>query len=364
MSAIELNGLTKVFPGAEQPSVAGLDLRVDDGEFLCLLGPSGCGKSTTLRMIAGLESPTAGAISVAGRVVDDVTAGTRVEPERRNLGFVFQNYALWPHMTVRDNVAFGPRMRKASRTQVADAVEDALTTLAISQYADRYPSELSGGQQQRVAIARTLAAGARTLLLDEPLSNLDARLRLEMRAEFARLHRETGATMVFVTHDQWEAMTLATRIVVMNQGVIQQSGTPLEIYDRPRNRFTAEFMGSPPINVMESGARGTAAEAVWALARGTGATIGSMAVRPEDVHFAADVDSVPAGSVHFPVTVDSLLPTGGSWIVEATDGAVRTFAVSTAAPRLRAGDRAELYVPFDRLHLFDEQGDRVEHTPS
>ena len=230
---ITLEKVTKRYAGSARASVEDLDLDIMQGEFLCLLGPSGCGKSTTLRMIAGLEALSAGRISIDGTVVDDVASGRHVDAERRGLGFVFQNYALWPHLTVAENVAFGPRVQRVRKAERRERVGRALDALGITALADRIPSALSGGQQQRVAIARTLAARPSAMLLDEPLSNLDAKLRLEMRGEFQRVHRESGATMVFVTHDQFEAMTLATRIVVMNAGAIQQIGTPAEIYDRP-----------------------------------------------------------------------------------------------------------------------------------
>ena len=295
MTMINLRNLSKIFPGSSTPSVDQLDLQIDEGELLCLLGPSGCGKSTTLRMIAGLETPTTGRIEIRDATVDDVASGTRVPAERRDLGLVFQNYALWPHLKVRDNVGFGPTMQRVSKAERIQRVDDALTTLGIDDYADRYPSELSGGQQQRVAIARTLAARPSVMLLDEPLSNLDARLRLEMRAEFQRIHREVGLNMVFVTHDQWESMTMATRIVVMNQGRIEQTGTPLEIYQRPVSRFVAEFMGSPPINMIEL-ADGTQSATTQMLQRYLGRQrndAASVGIRPEALHFTRDPADAP-----------------------------------------------------------------------
>ena len=238
-------------------------------------------------MIAGLETLTAGRIGIRETTVDDVASGTRVPAEQRDLGLVFQNYALWPHLTVRANVAFGPEMQHVTKKERNRRVDDALSTLGIGDYADRYPAELSGGQQQRVAIARTLAAQPSVMLLDEPLSNLDARLRLEMRAEFQRIHRELGVTMVFVTHDQWEAMTMATRIVVMNEGRIEQTGTPLEIYQRPVSRFVAEFMGSPPINMIElaDGAPSTTSRALTRWLTGRGDEAASVGIRPESLSF-------------------------------------------------------------------------------
>ncbi|MEV4257551.1 ABC transporter ATP-binding protein, partial [Spirillospora sp. NPDC049652] len=249
MSAITLSEVVKQYPGGHV-AVRNLDLTIPDGSFTCLLGPSGCGKTTTLRMIAGLEQPTAGEIRVGDRVLDAVGRGVYVPPEKRGMGLVFQNYALWPHLTVLRNVEFGLRMRKVPAAARRERAMEALRKVRVAECADRYPSQLSGGQQQRVALARMLAVDPEVLLLDEPLSNLDARLRLEMRTELKRIHDETGATVVFVTHDQMEAMTMATHVAVMNEGELQQVAPPVEMYERPGNRFVAEFVGSPPMNVV------------------------------------------------------------------------------------------------------------------
>ncbi|WP_156762081.1 ABC transporter ATP-binding protein [Microbacterium karelineae] len=355
MSAISIDSVSKTYAGSAAPSVDGMSLDVEDGDFLCLLGPSGCGKSTTLRMIAGLEQPTAGRISIGDRIVDDAARGQHVAAERRGLGFVFQSYALWPHLTVRENIAFGLTMQKVAAKERRIRVDHALETLAIAAYAERHPGELSGGQQQRVAIARTLAARPAVMLLDEPLSNLDARLRLEMRAEFQRIHRETGTTMVFVTHDQWEAMTLATRIVVMDAGRVQQVGPPLEIYSDPANRFVAEFMGSPPLNVVEGDGNGAAARAMAAWRGAEGAA--AIGVRPEALRFA-DVPS--PGAFATPVTIEALLPTGGSWIVEATDGERRLFGTSTAVPAVREGERVTAWAEERDVLRFATDGSRAD----
>jgi iron(III) transport system ATP-binding protein len=360
MPTITLDGVGKTYDRRSAPSVADLDLTIDDGEFLCFLGPSGCGKSTTLRMIAGLEPLSTGRISVGDRVVDDVARGVHIDAEHRGLGLVFQNYALWPHLSVRDNVGFGPATQRLPKAVQRERVDAALATLAISEHADRYPSALSGGQQQRVAIARTLAAGSKVLLLDEPLSNLDARLRLEMRAEFQRIHRQTGTTMVFVTHDQWEAMTLATRIVVMADGRVQQIGTPSEIYDRPVNRFVAEFMGNPPINIVErDGSTPTAtAFAAWAHRRGVAAA--SAGIRPEALRIGAPDESAPDGAFSLCATITAVLPTGGSWIIELTDGERLLFTTVQNPPPLTIGQAVRLWAAPDDLHLFDAAGDRLQ----
>jgi iron(III) transport system ATP-binding protein len=239
MTHLELAGLTKRY--AEVVSVDAIDLAVEAGEFICLLGPSGCGKTTTLRMIAGFLEPDAGEVRVSGKVISK--PGAAMPPEKRNMGMIFQSYAVWPHMTVRDNVAYGLKMRgvaAAEKTRRTDAI---LQATKLFEYAGRYPAELSGGQQQRVALARALAPNPEILLLDEPLSNLDANLRGDMRLEIRRLHDEFHNTSIYVTHDQLEAMTMADRIVVMNLGRIEQIGTPREVYDMPNSRFVARFIG-------------------------------------------------------------------------------------------------------------------------
>jgi ABC-type sugar transport system ATPase subunit len=243
MATLELRGLDKSFGG--NPVVRSVSLRAEDGEFLVLVGPSGCGKSTLLRLIAGLETPDRGEVRIDGRVVNEL------EPGERDVAMVFQNYALYPHMTVEANVAFPLRMARVPRAERAARAAEALALLGIGDLARRKPAQLSGGQQQRVALARALVRRPKLFLFDEPLSNVDAKLRAEMRAELARLHRELGATMVYVTHDQVEAMTLGTRIAVLEGGALQQVGPPLEVYREPANRFVAGFLGAPPMNLLD-----------------------------------------------------------------------------------------------------------------
>jgi len=277
MARIELTHVTKRWGGFY--AVDDLDLLIEDNAFVTLLGPSGCGKTTTLRMIAGLETPTTGRITIDDTVVFDSDAGINIPANKRRVGFLFQNYALWPNMTVFQNIAFGlsnikepglsvtpegeiirkPEMggtpRKLTKDEIKRIVARVSAIVKIQPFMDRYPGELSGGQQQRVAIARTLAPGPKVLFMDEPLSNLDAKLRLEMRSELQRLHLSTGSTFVYVTHDQMEAMTLATRICLISNGVLQQYDAPLTVYNRPNNTFVADFVGNPAINFMN--ARGT-----------------------------------------------------------------------------------------------------------
>ena len=239
MAHLELAGLTKRY--GDVTSVDALDLAVEPGEFICLLGPSGCGKTTTLRMVAGFIEPDGGEIRVGGKVVS--RPGHITPPERRNMGMIFQSYAVWPHMTVRENVGYGLRMRGVPAAERESRVDAALKATKLAELAARYPAELSGGQQQRVALARALAPNPEILLLDEPLSNLDANLRGDMRFEIRRLHDQFHNTSIYVTHDQVEAMTMADRIVVMNAGRIEQIGTPQDVYDRPNSKFVAKFIG-------------------------------------------------------------------------------------------------------------------------
>ena len=279
MARIELSHVTKRWGGFY--AVDDLDLVIEDNAFVTLLGPSGCGKTTTLRMIAGLETPTTGKISIDGVTVFDSEAGINIPANKRRVGFLFQNYALWPNMTVFQNIAFGlsnikepglsvteegeivrnpdagGQPRKLTKEEIERIVKRVSDIVKIQPFMDRYPGELSGGQQQRVAIARTLAPGPKVLFMDEPLSNLDAKLRLEMRSELQRLHLSTGSTFVYVTHDQMEAMTLATKICLISNGVLQQYEDPLRVYNHPNNTFVADFVGNPAINFMNARGRQT-----------------------------------------------------------------------------------------------------------
>ncbi|GAA2180198.1 ABC transporter ATP-binding protein [Leucobacter tardus] len=375
MPDITLTRLAKRYGSARDPlAVRDLNLTVADGEFMCVLGPSGCGKTTTLRMIAGLEHPTGGRIAVGDRVLDDVDAGVFVPAERRGMGLVFQSYALWPHLTVAQNVDFGLSLQRRGRRERGDRVQRVMRTLGIDALADRYPSELSGGQQQRVALARTLAVQPEVLLLDEPLSNLDSRLRLEMRAELKRLHDEFGTTIVFVTHDQWEAMTLATSIAVMNDGVLQQVGSPEEIYGRPANRFVAEFVGNPPINIVElahpdsapagkDAGTGTAdaarAAAAQCVADRDVSDAASIGFRPESVRVIdAGAESAP-GALAMPATLTAVLPTGGSWILEFDADGRRVFGTTSVPLGAPVGARVRLGIDAADVHVFDRSGDRA-----
>ena len=249
MGQILLDGIVKSY--GKEVVVKNLDLLVEPGEFLTILGPSGCGKTTTLRMIAGLEEPNQGNIKLDDKVVFSRNEGVVIPPEARNLGLIFQSYALWPHMTVDKNITLALKEQKISKDEIASRLANALDMVQLTGYAERYPSELSGGQQQRVAVARLIALRPTILLMDEPLSNLDAKLRTEMRASLKRLHRDLDATTVYVTHDQIEALTLSDRVIIMNEGRIMQEGSPYDIYHHPTNIFVAEFIGDPGINLFE-----------------------------------------------------------------------------------------------------------------
>ena len=244
MASVSLRKVRKVYPGGAV-GVQGVDLEIRDGEFVVLVGPSGCGKSTTLRMVAGLEEISSGEISIGGRVVNEVL------PKDRDIAMVFQNYALYPHMTVRENLAFGLKLRKVPKDEIERRIAEAAAVLGIEPYLDRRPKALSGGQRQRVAVGRAIVRNPAVFLFDEPLSNLDAKMRTQMRVEIKRLHAKLGATMIYVTHDQIEAMTMGDRIVVMEGGRIRQAGAPLEVYEHPADRFVAGFIGTPPMNFFE-----------------------------------------------------------------------------------------------------------------
>lgn len=365
MPAISLRQVGKTYLGSRSDAVRQLDLEIADGEFMCLLGPSGCGKTTTLRMIAGLENLSEGKLSIGSRIVDSMADAVFVPPEQRRVGLVFQSYALWPHLTIERNVDFGLRLRKIAREVREERVTEVMRVLGIEQYRSRYPSQLSGGQQQRVALARMLAVNPDVLLLDEPLSNLDARLRLEMRSELKRIHSEYGTTIVFVTHDQWEAMTLATQIAVMNNGTLQQVGTPDDIYARPANRFVAEFVGSPPINIVDLNGSSTGIAhrlrdfLASRLSAGDAELVASVGIRPEALKSADEVPSSVQEELVIDSHVDAVLPTGGSWIVEVTAEGQTVFLTTSTQPKYAAGANLRLTVPSSSLHVFDANERRM-----
>lgn len=322
MPEIVLKNVTKRW--GKFVGVDNLNLVIKDRAFVTLLGPSGCGKTTTLRMIAGLETPTEGQIIIDGVTVFDSEKGINISPAKRDVGFLFQNYALWPHMTVYQNIAFGLENLKWKRVDIDKRVDELLKMLKIEQFKTRYPSELSGGQQQRVAIARTLAPKPKVLFMDEPLSNLDAKLRLEMRTELKRLHLETNSTFVYVTHDQLEAMTLATEVCLMKEGVVQQYDPPLTVYKDPNNLFVADFVGNPTMNFVNSNSKQISEKEIEVDLHGVKAKFVSsepvqlsnnetlLGIRPEYISI------VKRGGI--PVKVYSSLPGGMETTVKVTLG--------------------------------------------
>jgi multiple sugar transport system ATP-binding protein len=352
MSAIDIRGVSKRF-GAT-PVLHELDLAVAAGEFLVLVGPSGCGKSTLLRMIAGLEEVSAGEIRIGGRRVNELP------PKARDIAMVFQSYALYPHMSVADNMAYSLRLRRTVAAEIARAVAGAAGKLGLEALLTRKPKALSGGQRQRVAMGRAIVRKPGAFLFDEPLSNLDARLREHMRAEIKKLHRELGATSIYVTHDQIEAMTLADRIVALNGGRVQQIGSPLDLYDRPANLFVAGFIGSPAMNMFQAhleraGGLDVLTHAAFriplprdlALADGAALTVG---IRPEHIVLGA-------GPIRG--TVDLIEPTGLGTIVHLTLAGTAIKAFSLERHPLSIGGEVQLDLPLARLHLFDDAGVRV-----
>ncbi|MBB3951788.1 ABC transporter ATP-binding protein [Aureimonas jatrophae] len=337
-----------------------VDLAIRSGEFVVLVGPSGCGKSTLLRMIAGLEEVTGGEIAIAGTRVNDVP------PRDRNLAMVFQSYALYPHMSVEDNMSYALKLRRTPRERIRDAVAGAADKLGLTALTKRRPKALSGGQRQRVAMGRAIVREPAAFLFDEPLSNLDARLREHMRAEIKKLHAELGATSIYVTHDQIEAMTLADRIVAMEGGEIRQIGTPAELYERPANRFVAGFIGSPAMNFVSGTSRRVSGAALLDLGEGTSLPLPPgtpenrrlvAGIRPEHVLVGTSADE--QGALRLPI--DLVEPTGLGTIVHARLGAHALKAFVMGPPPGLAGERVAWRLPPERLHLFDEaSGERVE----
>lgn len=361
MPTIQLDQISKNF-GTPANAVEDLTLTIPDGEFVCLLGPSGCGKTTTLRMIAGLEMPTAGEIRVDGRVLNSARTGEFVPPEKRGMGLVFQSYALWPHMTVAQNIGFGLEMQGKSRDERNKRIGDLVQLLRIGGLEKRYPLELSGGQQQRVALARMLAISPQVLLLDEPLSNLDARLRLEMRAELKRLHERIGNTIVYVTHDQLEAMTMATHVAVMHEGHLQQFAPPMEIYRRPANRFVAEFVGNPPINLFDvnEAMSGSVAKSILDCLQIRTTDIQTIGVRPEGIKILNSPEVPSSQAWARPALVEAILPTGAEWIVRLKVDDSIAFALVVEEPRFVSNDRVIVTAEVKQFHLFDTLGTRRE----
>jgi len=366
MASVTLKGVRKVYQqgGKDVVAVHGVDLEVADGELVVLVGPSGCGKSTTLRMVAGLESISGGELRIDGKLMNDVPANDR------DVAMVFQSYALYPHMTAYDNMAFALKLRGMSKAEIDARVKEAAEILGIGELLSRKPRDMSGGQRQRVAVGRAIVRHPRVFLFDEPLSNLDAKLRVQTRREIARLHQQLGATMLYVTHDQVEAMTLGDRIVVLDRGYVQQIDTPLNLYERPKNTFVAGFIGSPAMNLIPGvivagpgveGVEFRAADDSFSMAlsgewkeqlAGYGGRSVILGIRPEDI------DVVPAGERGATVRVrlDVVEPLGSEAFLSARVGAKEITARVPPRGLPAAGSEVGLRFRGERLHFLDGEG--------
>jgi iron(III) transport system ATP-binding protein len=347
VASVELKGLTKRYGSAAV--VDNISLHIEHGHLVCLLGPSGCGKTTTLRLIAGFVEPSVGEIRVGDKLIS--SPASTVPPERRNMSMIFQSYALWPHMTVAENIIYGLKLRKFDRDTIGKKLDAILSTTKLAPLAERYPGELSGGQQQRVALARALIVEPETLLLDEPLSNLDANLREEMRFEVRRLHDAYRYTTVYVTHDQSEAMTTADLICVMNGGKIEQSGSPEEIYDRPRSEFVARFIGASNV-VKGKGLDGDRVEIAGVALRCTGekvvpGTQTAVSIRTHDIALSAKPPQATENVVPVTVVRQVFLGDSRDYMVEAKDG-TQLRVITAAEENIPQGSSVWLHLPAER----------------
>ena len=367
MAQVRLENVCKIYPGNIR-AVDNVNLDIKDKEFLVLVGPSGCGKSTTLRMVAGLEEISEGRIFIGDRLVNDVP------PKDRDIAMVFQNYALYPHMSVRENLEFGLKLRKIPKDERDRRVAEAARMLDIDKYLDRKPKALSGGQRQRVAVGRAIVRQPKVFLFDEPLSTLDAKLRVQMRTEISKLHLRLQATMIYVTHDQIEAMTMGDRIVVMKDGLVQQIDEPLSLYEHPKNKFVAGFIGSPPMNFMSGGIEQAGggglvfnegriqlrvpARHEAPLRPYVGKQV-SVGIRPEDIHApeSSNLRSDPASLVEIEAQVEVIEPMGSDIFLYMTTG--KTAFIANVEPDVRADidEMKKLVVNMDKAHFFDADTD-------
>lgn len=362
MAELSLKHMYKVYDH-KVTAVSDFNLDIADKEFIVFVGPSGCGKSTTLRMIAGLEEISKGELYIDGKKMNDVA------PKDRDIAMVFQNYALYPHMTVYDNMAFGLKLRKVPKNEIKNRVEHAAEILGIKDYLDRKPKALSGGQRQRVALGRAIVRDAKVFLMDEPLSNLDAKLRVQMRSEIGKLHQNLKATMIYVTHDQTEAMTMATRIVIMKDGIIQQVGTPKKVYDNPANLFVGGFIGSPPMNFFHGRLEGNhfkGDDIDLEIPEGKLKTLRSkafidkpiiMGIRPEDIHDEpVAIESNPKSVIHAEIVIAEL--TGAEFILHSKVGSHPFIARVDARNPYHALDKITLSFNVNKTHFFDPETEK------
>ena len=365
MAKIQLNQLCKVYEGNVK-AVSNVNLQVDDEEFIVFVGPSGCGKSTTLRMIAGLEEISSGEFLIDGKRMNEV------QPKDRDIAMVFQNYALYPHMTVYDNMAFSLKLRKTPKDEIKKRVEEAARILDLEPYLHRKPKALSGGQRQRVALGRAIVRDAKVFLMDEPLSNLDAKLRFQMRSEITKLHHRLKTTTIYVTHDQTEAMTMATRIVIMKDGVIQQVGTPKEVYGEPANKFVGSFIGSPAMNFFDCELRDGAIKIGQTLLKPTKQVYEKLqakgyqnksfifGIRPEHIN-VVNPSNLPEGQ-NFPVQIEVAELTGAETLLYATNGGQNLVARVETDQDFRPGDSVTLSFQLEHVHFFDAETENRIHV--
>lgn len=349
MASVSIRNVRKFYGQVE--TLKDLSVDIVDGEFVILVGPSGCGKSTLLRMIAGLEHTSAGEIRIDDTVVNDLPA------KARDIAMVFQNYALYPHMTVAKNMSFSLRLAGLSKAEIDRKVDAAAQILGLHELLDRLPKQLSGGQRQRVAMGRAIVRDPKVFLFDEPLSNLDAKLRVQMRSEIKALHRRLGSTIIYVTHDQIEAMTMADKIVVMHAGVIEQIGSPLELYDRPKTRFVAGFLGSPSMNFIE----GTLTKSGFRTAEGFLLSLEAASLPTEDAPTCYGIrpEHLTLSDTGIPVTVELVEPTGAETHVIMKLGTQQIVGVFRERPSLSYGDEVFIKPDVEQVHLFDTAGRRI-----
>jgi multiple sugar transport system ATP-binding protein len=369
MASLSLKNVCKVYPNGFE-AVKDFNLEIADKEFIIFVGPSGCGKSTTLRMIAGLEDISSGELKIGDRVVNDV------EPKDRDIAMVFQNYALYPHMTVYDNMAFGLKLRKVPKTEIDKMVREAAKILDLEKLLDRKPKALSGGQRQRVAMGRAIVRNPKVFLMDEPLSNLDAKLRVQMRIEIAKLHQRLGTTIIYVTHDQTEAMTLGTRIVVMKDGVVQQVDTPQNLYDKPQNLFVAGFMGSPQMNFIDATVE-VKGDTANLNVKGAGLSIPlppakskklieggyagktvTFGIRPEDIYDSQMMVEAKSEST-FDTTIRVYELLGAEVFLYADLAEFPITARVDPRTTARPGDKVKFAMDVEKIHVFDKETEKV-----
>ena len=368
MSRIELKHIDKFY--GDNHVLRDINLTIEDGDFMTLLGPSGCGKTTTLRVVSGLERPQNGTMTIDGVEMINADDAYYAEPSKRGLNLVFQSYALWPHMTVYNNIAFGLKIQKMAKDEIDKRVMSALRMMRIEQYKDRYPTELSGGQQQRVAIARAVASSPKLLLLDEPLSNLDAKLRLDMRAELQRLHKELGTTIIYVTHDQVEALTMSTKIALFKEGALNQVATPLELYNNPIDLEAADFIGNPRINLLDGKAEMKNGQLVVKSDLGGHTFPGKdltneefpksgefdcvLAIRPEQVIISREpVDGA------IPVTVYASQPAGSETIVTLVAGQDEFLSKEIGQAHYELDQKVWAIIDQDKINIYNKATTRL-----